>query len=153
MKRPLIFYCSALSYVGNTLTAVACFGMLLGFFGIFNMEILSFGLSSGIRIIGTVAIAGCLLSAIGYGISEYASNWLTFGEMYMFKRSDFFIILAVILSFVVSAYLWFVIKDQQQAIFTAIWIPSIFTFGIYFKLCSLMGMKKWIQTSCYTQQF
>ena len=74
MKRPLIFYCSGLSYVGNTLTAVACFGMLLGFFGIFNMEILSFGLSSGIRIIGTVAIAGCLLSAIGYGISEYASN-------------------------------------------------------------------------------
>ena len=46
------------------------------------------------------------------------------------------------LSFAVSAYLWFVIKDQQQAIFTAIWIPSIFTFGIYFKLCSLMGSRK-----------
>ena len=60
----------------------------------------------------------------------------------MFKRSDFFIIFAVMLSFVVSAYLWFVIKDQQQAIFTAIWIPSIFTFGIYFKLCSLIGLRK-----------
>jgi surface polysaccharide O-acyltransferase-like enzyme len=60
----------------------------------------------------------------------------------MFKRSDFFIILAVMLSFFISAYLWFVQKDPQQAIFTAIWIPSIFTFGIYFKLCALMGGKK-----------
>ncbi len=60
----------------------------------------------------------------------------------MFKRSDFFIILAVLFSFVISAYLWFVVKDPQQAIFTAIWIPAIFTFGIYFKLCALMGHKK-----------
>ncbi len=29
------------------------------------------GMSSGIRVIGSVAIAGCLLSAIGYGIEEY----------------------------------------------------------------------------------
>jgi hypothetical protein len=60
----------------------------------------------------------------------------------MFNRSDFFIILAVMFSFVISAYLWFVVKDPQQAIFTAIWIPAIFTFGIYFKLCALMGQKK-----------
>ena len=46
------------------------------------------------------------------------------------------------ISFVVSAYLWFVIQDREQAIFTAIWVPSIFTFGIYFKLCALMSMKK-----------
>ena len=60
----------------------------------------------------------------------------------MFNKSDFFIILAVMLSFFVSAYLWFVLNDREQAIFTAIWIPSIFTFGIYFKLCALMGRKK-----------
>jgi hypothetical protein len=60
----------------------------------------------------------------------------------MFKKSDFFIILAVMISFFISAYFWFVQKDPQQAIFTAIWIPAIFTFGIYFKLCALMGMKK-----------
>ena len=60
----------------------------------------------------------------------------------MFKRSDIFIIFAVILSLIISTYLWFVIKDQQQAIFTAIWIPSILTFGIYFKLCALMGQQK-----------
>jgi hypothetical protein len=45
------------------------------------------------------------------------------------------------LSFFVSAYVWFVVKDSQQAIFTAIWIPAIFAFGIYFKLCALMGRK------------
>ncbi len=60
----------------------------------------------------------------------------------MFKKSDFFILLAVMISFVISAYLWFVINDREQAIFTAIWIPSILTFGIYFKLCVLMRQKK-----------
>lgn len=60
----------------------------------------------------------------------------------MFNKSDLFIILAVMLSFFVSAYLWFVLKDREQAIFTAIWIPSIFSFGIYFKLCALMARKK-----------
>ena len=60
----------------------------------------------------------------------------------MFKKSDFFILLAVMISFVISAYLWFVINDREQAIFTAIWIPSILTFGIYFKLCALMGKSK-----------
>ncbi len=59
----------------------------------------------------------------------------------MFNKSDYFIILAVMISFVISAYLWFVMKDPQQAIFTAIWIPAIFTFGIYFKLCALMGRR------------
>ena len=59
----------------------------------------------------------------------------------MFKKSDAFIILSVMISFVISAYLWFVQKDAQQAIFTASWIPAIFTFGIYFKLCALMGSK------------
>jgi hypothetical protein len=60
----------------------------------------------------------------------------------MFRKSDFFIILAVMVSFAISAYLWFVLNDREQAIFTAIWIPSIFTFGIYFKLCALMSKTK-----------
>jgi hypothetical protein len=32
------------------------------------------GLSSGMRIVGSVAITGCLLSAIGYGIVDYLDN-------------------------------------------------------------------------------
>jgi hypothetical protein len=60
----------------------------------------------------------------------------------VFKRSDFFIIAAVLVSFIISAFLWFVVKDEKQAIFTAIWIPSIFTFGIYFKLCAMTGQRQ-----------
>lgn len=60
----------------------------------------------------------------------------------MFRKSDFFILLAVMISFVISAYLWFAVQDREQAIFTAIWIPSIFGFGIYFKLAALMGRQK-----------
>ncbi len=57
----------------------------------------------------------------------------------MFRKSDFFILLAVMISFSISAYLWFVVQDREQAIFTAIWIPSIFGFGIYFKVAALLG--------------
>ena len=57
----------------------------------------------------------------------------------MFRKSDYFILLAVMISFFISAYLWFAVQDREQAIFTAIWIPSIFSFGIYFKLATLLG--------------
>ncbi len=60
----------------------------------------------------------------------------------MFKTSDFFLLLAVGVSFVISAYMWFVMGDREQAIFTAIWVPSILAFGIYFKLSALMGRKR-----------
>jgi hypothetical protein len=53
------------------LVALGWFWVVLG---IFDMEIFSFGLSAGIRIIGTVAIAGCLLSAIGYGFYDYVNQ-------------------------------------------------------------------------------
>ena len=59
----------------------------------------------------------------------------------MFKQSDFFILLAVSISFVVSAYLWFS-GQNEEALFTAVWVPSILCFGIYFKLMALMGEKK-----------
>lgn len=58
----------------------------------------------------------------------------------MFKRSDIFILLAVALSFGVSAYMWFN-GYRDQAIFTAIWVPSILAFGIYFKLASHFSRK------------
>lgn len=59
----------------------------------------------------------------------------------MFNKSDFFILLAVVVSFFISAYLWFGVQDRDQAIFTAIWVPSIFGFGVYFKLAALAGRK------------
>ena len=60
----------------------------------------------------------------------------------MFRKSDYFILLAVMISFFISAYLWFAVQDREQAIFTAIWVPSIFGFGIYFKLATLLGRNK-----------
>lgn len=59
----------------------------------------------------------------------------------MFKLSDLFILLAVAVSFAVSGYLWFN-GFPQEGIFTAIWVPSILAFGIYFKLSSLLAMRK-----------
>lgn len=54
----------------------------------------------------------------------------------MFKLSDVFILLAVAVSFAVSGFLWFN-GFQTEGIFTAIWVPSILAFGIYFKLSVL----------------
>jgi len=59
----------------------------------------------------------------------------------MFKLSDFFILVAVVVSFVVSAYLWFN-GFTEQGIFTAIWVPSILAFGIYFKLSALLARRE-----------
>lgn len=54
----------------------------------------------------------------------------------MFKLSDLFILLAVGVSFALSAFFWFN-GLVEHSLFTAIWVPSILAFGIYFKLASL----------------
>ena len=56
---------------GNSLTLIGCAGLILGSTGLINAEFFAIGLSSGIRVIASVAIVGCLLSAIGYGIVDY----------------------------------------------------------------------------------
>jgi hypothetical protein len=59
----------------------------------------------------------------------------------VFKQSDIFILLSVAISFAVSAYLWFS-GQQDEGLFTALWVPSILCFGIYFKLMSIIGRNK-----------
>lgn len=54
----------------------------------------------------------------------------------MFRLSDVFILLAVAVSFAVSGFLWFN-GYQSEGVFTAIWVPSILAFGIYFKVSIL----------------
>jgi len=51
----------------------------------------------------------------------------------MFQKSDFFILTAVAISFALSGFLWFN-GFRDQGVFTALWVPSILCFGIYFKL-------------------
>ena len=58
----------------------------------------------------------------------------------MMQRSDSFILAAVAISFVLSGYLWFT-GQQEEGVFTAMWVPSILCFGIYFKLMGLRRMK------------
>lgn len=60
--------------IGNTLTVLGCVGLGLGLVQIFNFDQVAFGLSSGIRIVGSVAISGCLLSAIGHGFLDYSKS-------------------------------------------------------------------------------
>ena len=54
----------------------------------------------------------------------------------MFRLSDVFILLSVAVSFAVSGYLWFN-GYKTEGLFTALWVPSILAFGIYFKLSVL----------------
>jgi hypothetical protein len=60
---------------GNTLTSIGCLGLALGAVGVIDLELFALGISSGIRIVGSVAIAGCLFSAIGYGMLEVRERY------------------------------------------------------------------------------
>jgi hypothetical protein len=65
------FICKMLIRVGNSLALIGCVGLMLGLLGVIPAQFFAIGISSGIRVIGSVAIAGCLLSAMGYGAIEY----------------------------------------------------------------------------------
>ncbi|AWF79388.1 hypothetical protein BTJ40_00275 [Microbulbifer sp. A4B17] len=58
----------------------------------------------------------------------------------MLKASDFFILLAVLVSLVLSAGLWFS-GYKEQGIFTALWVPTVLTLGIYFKVTALLARR------------
>ncbi len=58
----------------------------------------------------------------------------------MMKLSDACILLAVMVAFAVSGFLWFT-GQTAEGLFTATWVPSILCFGIYFKLVSLKGAR------------
>ncbi len=58
----------------------------------------------------------------------------------MFKMSDACILLAVMVAFAVSGYLWFN-GQKDEGLFTAIWVPSILGFGVYFKVLALKGLR------------
>jgi len=59
----------------------------------------------------------------------------------MIQKADIFILLAVSISFALSGFLWFS-GQREEGLFTAMWVPSILCFGIYFRLMALMGAKR-----------
>lgn len=65
--------------VGNTLTVIGCLGLVLGAIGAFDLDLFAVGISAGVRVIGAVAIGGCLLSATAYGVWELREMYKTKG--------------------------------------------------------------------------
>lgn len=63
------------------------------------------------------------------------------GAIQVIRRSDIFILLAVAISFALSGFLWFT-GNREEGVFTALWVPSILCFGIYFKLMSILGSNR-----------
>jgi hypothetical protein len=63
-----------LVFVGNGLTVLGCLGLAMVAIGVIDPERFAIGISSGVRVIGSVAIAGCLLSAMGYGILDFQEH-------------------------------------------------------------------------------
>lgn len=55
---------------GLILILVSCAIMFIGLLGVFSLDFFAIGFSSGIRILASVAITGCLVGAIGYWIEE-----------------------------------------------------------------------------------
>ncbi len=49
------------------------------------------------------------------------------------KKSDFFFLIAAIVSMILSVYLWFN-GSKEGGLFTAMWVPTLIGFGIYLKL-------------------
>lgn len=71
MNRKEKLISGPLTLLGNTLTIAGCLLLLLAVGGVIDAQSFAMGISSGIRVIGTVAITGCLLSAIGYGLADH----------------------------------------------------------------------------------
>lgn len=71
MRVSIKFVARLVIMVGNTLTALGCVALGLVLTGLIAIDGFSIGLSSGIRVIGSVAVAGCLLSAAGYAYEEH----------------------------------------------------------------------------------
>ena len=51
--------------IGIFLTLAGGMGLALGVIGLINLDVFAFGISAGVRVVGTVAVTGCLLGAIG----------------------------------------------------------------------------------------
>jgi hypothetical protein len=51
--------------VGTVFAITGGVGLLLGFAGLVDLDRFAFGISAGVRVVGTLAISGCLLGALG----------------------------------------------------------------------------------------
>lgn len=59
-----------LNRFGIALTVLGLAAILLGLAGIIELDDFSYGLSAGVRVMGSLAVSGCLLSAISLFVME-----------------------------------------------------------------------------------
>lgn len=50
----------------------------------------------------------------------------------MLKTSDYLILTSAVISMALSIYLWFT-GDRAAGLFIGLWVPSLLSFGVYFK--------------------
>ncbi|MBU3630891.1 hypothetical protein [Polynucleobacter sp. AP-Melu-500A-A1] len=60
--------------LGFFISSISFVLISLSLWDFISADLFSFGISSGIRVLGSCAIIGCLLSAVGYGIGDYFNN-------------------------------------------------------------------------------
>ncbi|QWD21043.1 hypothetical protein G6688_06890 [Polynucleobacter paneuropaeus] len=65
---------NVLIFFGFFISSISFILITLSLWDFIPEEFFAFGLSSGIRVLGSCAIMGCLLSAVGYGIKDYFNN-------------------------------------------------------------------------------
>jgi hypothetical protein len=56
-------------------------------------------------------------------------------EEMMFRRSDYFLLLGALSSFLLSVSLWF-FGERDAGLFVGLWVPSILSFGAYVRATS-----------------
>ena len=60
--------------LGFFISSISFILITLSLWDLISADLFSFGISSGIRVLGSCAIMGCLLSAVGYGIGDDFNN-------------------------------------------------------------------------------
>jgi hypothetical protein len=65
---------SILIFFGFFISSISFILITLSLWDFIAADLFAFGLSSGIRVLGSCAIIGCIMSAIGYGIGDYFNN-------------------------------------------------------------------------------
>jgi len=59
-----------LNRLGIALTVLGAAGLFLGLAGVIELDDFSYGISAGVRVMGSIAVSGCLLSAISLFVME-----------------------------------------------------------------------------------
>jgi hypothetical protein len=66
-------------------------------------------------------------------LSRFSGTAAAWGAKDRPVKSDYLLLLAAFVSFLLSIYLWFT-GQRQEGIFVGIWVPSILALGSFYRL-------------------